>query len=168
VSEFLPRPSDEILELVQACGEHLRNLDSSAVQKAFQPPEAGSHATEPTPAQLKAVYDTACQLCDEGNFRFAAALAMHLVAHKPVDPRFAFMAGTCMQHLGLHTNATQFFCIALVSVAMTRRPFIVWVNPSLRWATRRRQKKRSMPPLTSRATGSVRASCRWWPINCSN
>ena len=115
MSNFIPRPSAEILELVQACGRHLRELDANAALKAFESPDPGSHLTDPTPGQLEAVYDTACRLCDEGNFRFASVLTLHLVSYKPSDARFAFIAGTCMQRVGLHAHAARLYCCALVT-----------------------------------------------------
>jgi predicted Zn-dependent protease len=114
MSNFIPHPSPDVMELVHACGQHLRQLDPHELRKVFQS-QGSSHLTDPTPSQLEAVYDTTCQLCDEGNFRFAAALALHLVTHKPSDPRFGFIAGTCMQRLGFHANAGQLFCCSLVA-----------------------------------------------------
>jgi len=112
--DFIPRPGPDILELVQACGQHLRGIDATAIQKAFHPPHRGSHTPDPTPGQLQLVYDTACRLCDEGNFRFAAALALHLVTHQPGDSRFAFIAATCMQRIGVYGTAAKFYCMTLV------------------------------------------------------
>jgi predicted Zn-dependent protease len=114
MSRHIPRPGADVLELVRACGRHLRNADLRAVQQALHTPNAQS-PSEATLAQLEAVYDTACRLCDQGNFRFAAALALHLVSYQPTDPRFSFVAGTCMQRLGVHVNAAQFFCHALMT-----------------------------------------------------
>jgi predicted Zn-dependent protease len=85
------------------------------IARAFAPPSGGSHVGEPTTEQLEAVYDTACRLCDEDNFRFASALVLHLVAYKPGEPRFSFLAGTCMQRQGMPSTAARFFCAALVS-----------------------------------------------------
>jgi hypothetical protein len=100
---------------VQACSEHLNSAKAEELARAFAPPKDGAHAVEPTPAQLEAVYDTARRLCNEDNFRFAAALALHLTTYKPGEPRFTFLAGTCMQRLGMPSTAARFFCFALVN-----------------------------------------------------
>ncbi len=115
MSAYAPTPGPEILSIVQACTEHLNSAKVNEIARAFAPPDQGSHVAEPTPQQLEAVYDTACRLCDEDNFRFASALALHLAAYKPGDPRFTFLAGTCMQRLGMPSSAARFFCFSLVN-----------------------------------------------------
>jgi hypothetical protein len=107
-------PQPEILFLVQACNEHLSSAKADELARAFAPPAGGSHVGEPTTEQLEAVYDTACRLCDEDNFRFASALALHLATYKPGEPRFTFLAGTCLQRQGMPSSAAQFFCSALL------------------------------------------------------
>lgn len=114
MSAHAPQPETEILSLVRACNEHLSSAKVDELSRAFAPPAGGSHVGEPTTEQLEAVYDTACRLCDEENFRFASALALHLVTYKPVEPRFSFLAGTCMQRQGMPSSAARFFCSALV------------------------------------------------------
>lgn len=108
-------PSPVILSLVQSCGALINQAHSGELAKAFEAPRAPGQPAEPTVEQLEAVYQTACKLCDEDNFQFAAALALHLFTYKPGDPRFGFLAGSCMQRLGLHASAVKFFCFALVS-----------------------------------------------------
>lgn len=115
MSEHAPQPATDILSLVRACNEHLNNAEADEIARAFAPPAGGSHVGEPTTQQLDAVYDTACRLCDEENYRFASALALHLVTYKPGEPRFSFLAGTCMQRQGMPSSAARFFCAALVS-----------------------------------------------------
>lgn len=114
MSTSTPQPTPEILALVRACAPHIQGHQGTGMARAFAPPDKAAHTLEPTTEQLEAVYDTACGLCDEGNFQFAAGLALHLFTYKPSDPRFGFMAGTCMQRLGLPGNAAKFFCHALV------------------------------------------------------
>jgi tetratricopeptide (TPR) repeat protein len=110
-----PVPSQEILSLVQSCGSIVNASHTQEIAKAFEPPREPAEAAEPTGEQLEAVYETARKLCDEENFQFAAALSLHLFSYKPVDPRFGFLAGTCMQRLGMNGSAVKFFCFALVS-----------------------------------------------------
>jgi len=111
-----PQPQDpNLLALVEACNTHLRNSDVSELRRAFEPPLPGDANGQPSPDQLEIVYQTACRLCDEGNFRFATALALHLATYCPKEPRFNLIAGTCMQHLGAHANASKFYCFALIN-----------------------------------------------------
>jgi tetratricopeptide (TPR) repeat protein len=111
--ESQPGRQAELHALVQACKDNLRAAQADELQRAFARPSAGE-GSETTPEQAEAVYQTACRLCDEGNFRFATALALHLVAFNSGDPRFNFMAGTCMQRLGLPGDAGRFFCMTLI------------------------------------------------------
>lgn len=108
-----PQQDPELLALVQACRTHLRRADTSELHRAFEPPRPGERGGVPTPEQLHVVYATTRRLCEEGNFRFATALALHLAAYCPTEPRFSFIAGTCLHHLGAHANAVKFYCIAL-------------------------------------------------------
>jgi tetratricopeptide (TPR) repeat protein len=110
-----PVPSPEVLSLVQSCGSFVGDGHSRELAHAFEAPRNPGEVVEPTVDQLEAVYATACKLCDEENFQFAAALALHLFTYKPSEPRFGFLAGTCMQRLGLNASAVKFFCFALVS-----------------------------------------------------
>jgi len=114
MTAFAPQPASDVLSLVQACNEHLSSAKVDDLARAFAPPPGGEHVGEPTTEQLEAVYDTACRLCDEDNFRFASALALHLATYKPGDPRFTFLAGTCLQRQGMPSTAARFFCSALV------------------------------------------------------
>lgn len=100
----------QILQLIAACGAHLRGemVTKGSAVSALVPTE------RPSSSQLQAVYETACLLCDEGNFAFASGLALHLVSHEVTDPRFTFIAATCLQRLGLHANAAQLFGFSLV------------------------------------------------------
>ena len=111
-----PQPQDSnLLALVEACNTHLRNSDVGELRRAFEPPQAGDGNGEPTAEQLEVVYETACRLCDEDNFRFATALALHLATYCPKEPRFSLLAGSCMQQLGAYANASKFYCFALIN-----------------------------------------------------
>jgi tetratricopeptide (TPR) repeat protein len=111
-----PIPHDpNLLALVEACNTHMRNSDVSELRRAFEPPLPGDANGRPSPDQLEVVYQTACRLCDEGNFRFATALALHLATYCPKEPRFNLIAGTCMQQLKAHANASRFYCFALIN-----------------------------------------------------
>ena len=109
-------PDPQVEALIAGCRDLLRKgPDPLAVRIALQA-RAGEleAAAKPTPEQLEGVFETVCRLCDEGNFSFAAPVALHLVATWPADPRFSFAAGTCLQRLGLYPNAAQLFAFTLV------------------------------------------------------
>ncbi len=107
-----PNPGPEILSLAQVCEEHMSRARADEFARSFAP-ASGPEIDEPTDEELEAFYVTACGLCDEGSFRFASAVALHIVAHKPCEPRYTFLAGTCMQRMEMPSSAAQFFCSAL-------------------------------------------------------
>lgn len=108
------QPPTNIQALVRSCCESLRTADPNALRAAFRATPACGAAGAPTPEQLQDVYATACRLCDAGSFQLAAPLALHLVASLPTEPRFAFVAGTCLQRLSIHPNAAQMFCLCIL------------------------------------------------------
>lgn len=110
----IPQTAPDILSLVQACTEHVSNAKADELVRAFAPPDRTSNASAPSADQLEAVYGVACRLCDEENFQFASALALHLATYRPREPRFTFLAGTCMQRLNAPASAARFFCFALI------------------------------------------------------
>jgi predicted Zn-dependent protease len=115
MSNSVPQhPDPDIRSLIGACSVHMRSPNPNATRAAFMRAEQGESGA-PTAGQLQDVYDTACRLCDADNFRFAAPLALHLVTYQPTDPRFSFLAGTCLQRLGIFSNAAQMFCFTLVN-----------------------------------------------------
>ena len=104
-------PDPHIRDLIESCAAHLRGemTDRNAAVAAITP-----QLQPPSDSQLQAVYDAACLLCNEGNFAFASGLALHLVAQDPTDPRFTFIAGTCLQRLGIYANAAQLYGFSLL------------------------------------------------------
>jgi tetratricopeptide (TPR) repeat protein len=109
----MPQPNPQLLAFVWECSNQLKAGDAEGIRRAFSPPE--DELEQPSAQQLESVYETACGLCDEDNFRFAAGIALHLATYRPEDPRFTFLAGTCMQRLGVHADAAKFFCFSLIS-----------------------------------------------------
>jgi len=111
VSTPMPQQSPQFTALVHACATHLRGADARELRLAFEPPAQGGD--EPTTEQLEVVYGAARRLCNDDNYRFAAALALHLATYRPKEPRYTFMAGICLQHVGAFANAAKFYCLAL-------------------------------------------------------
>ena len=61
----------------------------------------------------QALYQVACKLCNEDQFKHALPLALQLVAHQPRDSRFAFLCGSCLQRTGKEPDAALFYAICL-------------------------------------------------------
>ena len=113
-----PAPSERdplVAQIIEASRRLLSPPDASALAAGFLPWPAADARSEPTGAQLDAVYESACSLCDEGAFRLAAPLALHLVTYLPGEPRYSFIAGTCLQRLGVHAHAARMFGFTLLS-----------------------------------------------------
>ncbi len=47
--------------------------------------------------ELDALYGVGYDLCNEGSFHHALPIALQLVLHAPREPRYSFMAASCMQ-----------------------------------------------------------------------
>lgn len=47
--------------------------------------------------ELNALYGVGYDLCNEGSFHHALPIALQLVLHAPREPRYSFMAGSCLQ-----------------------------------------------------------------------
>jgi tetratricopeptide (TPR) repeat protein len=57
-------------------------------------------------------YQLARQLSDENKFQLAMPLALQLVGARPADARFSFLAGSCLQRLGLLTEAARMYAFS--------------------------------------------------------
>ena len=66
-----------------------------------------------TDAEYRVLYSIAQELCEAGDFAGALPLTLQLVVNKGDDARFAFLAGTCLQRLGIHDQAVSMFALAL-------------------------------------------------------
>jgi tetratricopeptide (TPR) repeat protein len=104
-------PDPQIDALLQACSRHILSVEITGVRKALDP----KASRLPTDEQIEGVYAIACGLCDEGNFNFAAPIALHLSTFQPTNARFSFLAATCLQRLGLFANAAQLYGFTLIN-----------------------------------------------------
>lgn len=65
------------------------------------------------PEGVAELHLAAIQLCDEGRWRLAAPIALQLAMHMPEEPRFMFVAATCLQQLGEPHVAAALFAHSL-------------------------------------------------------
>lgn len=68
-----------------------------------------------TDAELKARFDAVRVVCDKGQFKEALTSAIELHLLQPSDGRYAFVVGTCLQHLGQHARALCCFTLAAIT-----------------------------------------------------
>lgn len=68
-----------------------------------------------TDAELKARFDAVRTACDKGHFKEALTGAIELHLLQPSDGRYAFVVGTCLQHLGQHARALCCFTLAAIT-----------------------------------------------------
>ena len=55
------------------------------------------------------------RLCDEGEFHHALPIALYLAAHHGADHTYTFMAGACLQRLGLAKEALSMYELCMMS-----------------------------------------------------
>ncbi len=67
-----------------------------------------------TSDELDALYDVAYGLCDEGSFHHALPIALQLVLHAPHNPRYSFMAASCLQRQQQPKHAALLFAQTLL------------------------------------------------------
>jgi tetratricopeptide (TPR) repeat protein len=112
-----PYPDAEIDALIQRLKKQLRE-SADRLDELRPALEAGKPLGELHAVPLedaKALYTLAARLCDEGEFRHALPIALHLSAYHPTDPRHAFMAAACLQRLGLHEDALAMYQLCMAA-----------------------------------------------------
>jgi predicted Zn-dependent protease len=107
----LARPPLDVFSLAQACrndlGEMLRSPES--VETLAGRGVALGEVRGLTQSHYEALYQVAKALCKQLEFEQALPIAMDLVANEGGDPRFYFLAGTCLLHLRDRKNAVVMF-----------------------------------------------------------
>jgi len=64
--------------------------------------------------ELDALYGVGYELCNEGSFHHALPIALQLVLHAPREPRYSFMAGSCLQRQNQPEHAALLFAQTLL------------------------------------------------------
>jgi predicted Zn-dependent protease len=67
-----------------------------------------------SPDELDALYGVGNDLCNEGSFHHALPIALQLVLHEPREPRYSFMAGSCLQRQNQPEQAVLLFAQTLM------------------------------------------------------
>ena len=108
-------PDPQIAALVQSLGAGLIGI-AEQVQDAA-PDERGqvvAGAVQPlTPQRCDEFYAIASRLCDDGQFRHALPIALHLATHAR-SPRHSFIAATCLQRLDEPALAAPMYALCLI------------------------------------------------------
>lgn len=107
----LSRPPLDVFSLAQACrndlGEMLRTPD--AVEMLAERGITLGDVRGLTQSHYEALYQVGKTLCKQLEFEQALPIALDLVANEGSDPRFYFLAGTCLLHLRDRNNAVIMF-----------------------------------------------------------
>jgi tetratricopeptide (TPR) repeat protein len=104
-------PPLDVFSLLQACREDLGELVRSpaAVESLADRGISLGDARGLTQSHYEALYQVARNLCKAFEFEQALPIALELVANEGSDPRFYFLAGTCLLHLRDRKNAVVMF-----------------------------------------------------------
>jgi tetratricopeptide (TPR) repeat protein len=101
-----------IARLVSELREELSRLPEQ-LESPGQPMSSGITSREFRGFTHVSLYKLARALCDAGDFESALLIALHLVANHGRDARHAFLAGSCLQRIGIHAEAGNMFTLAL-------------------------------------------------------
>lgn len=100
-----PRVAAQVEEAIVAI-KNLQPLPESVMD------DEAPREPQQTRQWCQARYALARSLCDDQQFQHAAPLALQLVATRPDDARFSFIAGSCLQRLGLTAEAAQMYALS--------------------------------------------------------
>jgi tetratricopeptide (TPR) repeat protein len=104
---YLHPPADpEIAAIVAKLADGLQDLPQTIAQCRDQLEQGYSlgELRGITKTEYESLYKIAHDLCNKGEFHHALPIALQLTLHHPIDSRFPFIAGSCLQRLG-HTEA---------------------------------------------------------------
>lgn len=115
-SNFSHPPNDpEIVAIVEQLTNSLEQLPI-VLEQFDQSMQAGATLGELrgiTKVEFDALYKVTCKLCNDGDFEHALPVSLQLMLHDPVDDRYAFQAGSCLQRLGEFNYAAILFARTL-------------------------------------------------------
>ena len=112
-----PHPDPETDALIERLKSQLGQI-ADHLDELRPALEAGKSLQELHPssqADPDTLYPLCASLCDQGEYRHALPLALHLVAYHPQEPRHAFMAGRCLQRLGVHEQALAMYQLCMMA-----------------------------------------------------
>ena len=106
--------SEDVLRLLQECAAALENPETLAeVVRGILRGDAVARAGEDaTPHEMTHWFHVATQRCDEGDFGKAVPIALNLLVKDPLDFRYSFMLGSCLQRTDRSREAIPFFLLS--------------------------------------------------------
>jgi tetratricopeptide (TPR) repeat protein len=113
---YLHPPTDpDVADIVQQLAASLENLPQTLEQCREQLEQGYTlgQLRGISDAEYEALYKIARDLCDKGDFHHALPIALQLTLHHPIDSRFPFIAGSCLQRLGHAEPAALMYGMAL-------------------------------------------------------
>ena len=113
---YLHPPTDpDVADIVQQLAASLENLPQTLEQCREQLEQGYTlgQLRGISDAEYEALYKIARDLCDKGDFHHALPIALQLTLHHPIDSRFPFIAGSCLQRLGHAEPAALMYAMAL-------------------------------------------------------
>lgn len=109
-----PPADPEVAAIVEQLSNGLQNLEQTLSQCRTQL-EQGYTLGELrgiTTEEYAALYKIAHELCDKGDFQNALPVALQLALHNPMEHRYPFIAGACLQRLGHTEPAVLMYALA--------------------------------------------------------
>lgn len=85
-----------------------------AARAAGESGQTLGEARQIAPRDLEALCDKAMVLCEEARWEEAALIALQLALHEPRNPRYLFLAGTCLQRMMQFQAAAGVFGLSLI------------------------------------------------------
>ena len=113
---YPPPPTDpDVADIIQQLAASLENLPQTLEQCREQLEQGYTlgQLRGISDGEYEALYKIARDLCDKGDFHHALPIALQLTLHHPIDSRFPFIAGSCLQRLGHAEPAALMYAMAL-------------------------------------------------------
>lgn len=115
-SSYTHPPADpEIASIIEQLSGNLNELSESfenfrsALEQGVTPGQLRGITEE----EYASLYKMAHQLCDQGEFHHARAIALQLAFNNPVNASYVFLAAACLQRTGQLQQAALMYAMAI-------------------------------------------------------
>ncbi len=108
-------PADaEVAFIVDQLSNGLQNIEQTLMDCRTQLEQGYSmgELRGITPEEYAALYKITRDLCDKGDFHHALPVALQMALHNPMEHRYPFIAGACLQRLGHTEQAVLMYALA--------------------------------------------------------